>query len=284
MIGQNLLTFSRMQSAKTCLKKHFYAYELGIRQERESTPIRIGTQYHLGLRLRGEGKSVDESIDGALAAYEQVPEWADHLEWLEEREIVKQLLSAHFHFYRDDELEIIKTETSFDLPIVNPETNQPSRTFRLAGQIDKIVKLPDGRPAVLEYKTTGDSIGPESDYWPRLRLDTQISIYLYAARQMGYDCQTVIYDVCHKPGMRLLRATPEEKKKFTKEGKLYANLRESDENVNVFGVRLQEDILARRDFYFQRREIPRLESDLLEFQQELWDQGKLIRDCQINKR
>ena len=31
--GRNLLTHSRMVSAKTCLRKHYYAYELGLRRD-----------------------------------------------------------------------------------------------------------------------------------------------------------------------------------------------------------------------------------------------------------
>jgi hypothetical protein len=44
-----LLTSSRMACARACLRRHQYAYELGLRAVRESSPLRLGTAFHLGL-------------------------------------------------------------------------------------------------------------------------------------------------------------------------------------------------------------------------------------------
>jgi hypothetical protein len=40
----------------------------------------------------------------------------------------------------------------------------------------------------------------------------------------------------------------------------------------------------RPEFYFGRREVPRLEADIAEAQAEWWQQGKLLRDCQRSGR
>lgn len=258
-----LLTNSRMSCMKTCLRKAYYRYELGIGRDRDSQPLRMGQAVHVGLDVRGQGGSVDEAILKATTGYLLIPEWAEPEEWEVERQIVARLISGYYWRYENDEFQIVATEQAFELPLLNPETNSPTPNFRIAGVIDKIVELPDGRLAVLESKTTSDSLDSDSDYWPRLRLDQQISLYMLAARALGYDVQTVLYDVIRKPGIR---------------PKLVKGVRETSEE---FGDRLTEDIGTRPQFYFARREIARLEADLDEFRWELWQQQKLLRECQL---
>jgi len=151
-----------------------------------------------------------------------VPQWADATDWAVERETLKALLSGHFWRYGQDpaspdgqrrasDLAFEAVELSFDVPLVNPVTGALSRAFTLAGKIDGIVRLADGRLAVLEYKTAGEDIAPDADYWLRLRCDGQISLYVLAARALGYDVATVLYDVTRKRTIRLRKdETPEQ--------------------------------------------------------------------------
>lgn len=44
-----------------------------------------------------------------------------------------------------------------------------------------------------------------------------------------------------------------------------------------YGERLLEDIGERPDYYYQHREVPRLEDELVLFQAELWQQADLVR-------
>ena len=44
------------------------------------------------------------------------------------------------------------------------------------------------------------------------------------------------------------------------------------------------DIAERPDYYFQRREVPRLEDELAEFQLELWQQADQLRESQRRGR
>ncbi|MCK4343264.1 MAG: hypothetical protein KAY37_16240 [Phycisphaerae bacterium] len=72
-------------------------------------------------------------------------EWADDFGWRVECEVVRQLLTGHFWRYENDDVEIIDVERTFELPLVNPQTGRASRAFALAGKIDAIVRLADGR-------------------------------------------------------------------------------------------------------------------------------------------
>jgi RecB family exonuclease len=305
----NLLTNSRMSCARACLRRHQWSYELGVRPIREHDALRMGSVFHLGAELLqpafgmaatatpddpqpGSQQAEAEALNAiyqAVSQYERPAPWCQDAEgvyeWQVEGETVKALLLAYFFRYRGERITTLAAELAFDLPLVNPQTGHESRLWRLAGKIDRIVGLPDGRVAVLETKTTGQSLDDASDYWTRLRLDGQLSLYVYAARQLGYPVETVLYDVVRKPEIQPARATPPEKRKYRKDdGKLYAGQREQDETPAEFGVRLNQDILARPEFYFARKEIPRLDADLNEAQAEWWQQARLLRDCQIAGR
>jgi hypothetical protein len=56
------------------------------------------------------------------------------------------------------------------------------------------------------------------------------------------------------------------------------------ETPEMFGERLREDIAQRPEFYFARREVVRLEADLEEFRDELWQIQKAIRESQTRNR
>jgi len=277
--SRDVLTSTRLATLRRCSKQHYFRYELGLSRIRTSDALRLGAAFHRGLELRNKGFDPAAAMDGAVAGYEIVPEWADTFDWKVECEVVRQLLAAYFWRYENDDVEIIEVERTFELPLVNPSTGRTSRAFVLAGKIDAIARLADGRLVVLEYKTCGEDIGPDSDYWLRLRCEPQISQYVLAARALGYDVATVLYDVTRKPTIAPLRATPPDKRKYTKDGRLYAAQREHDETPEEFGARLLTDIGDRPDYYFQRREVPRLEDELAEFQAELWHQAKLLLEA-----
>lgn len=264
----NLLTHSRMVSFKTCPRKHHYEYIAGIRRDIDGAPLRMGSALHEGIDILKSGRSLDEACQVVYQNYANVPAWAttDEAieEWTVECEIVLRLVTAWQWRWQTDIIEVIATEQAFELPLINPATGAKSRTWNIAGKIDGIVRLADGRIAVMETKTTSDDLSPDSDFWRRLRMDQQISHYMLAARTLGYAVETVYYDVLRKPGIRpKLIGKGDDKHR---------------ETASEYGDRLSIDISERPDFYLARREIPRLDSDLEEFRSELWDIGKAISE------
>lgn len=298
------LTATRLATLRRCPRQHYYRYQLGLSRIRTSDALRLGAAFHRGLELHHAGVEEGEAIDQAAAGYAHVPDWADPLAWRVECEVVRQLLAGHFWRYGDDDIEILEVERTFEMPLVNPETGASSRTFVLAGKIDAIVRLADGRLAVLEYKTAGEDISPDSDYWLRLRCDPQISQYVLAARALGYDVATVLYDVTRKPtispsqipilddnGCKIVLDAAG-KRVFNQNGKPRQSadkakgwtLQTHVDTPEQYGVRLLTDIGDRPDYYFQRREVPRLDDDLSEFQAELWQQAKQLLDSRRQGR
>src|SRR5688572_7225321 len=50
-----LITHSRMEAFKTCRKKHWFAYELGIRPSDDARALRMGSAGHAGAEALGRG-------------------------------------------------------------------------------------------------------------------------------------------------------------------------------------------------------------------------------------
>ena len=256
-MNPTLLTSTALATFRACPRKYRNRYVLRLARARKATPLRFGGAFHLGLEMRQREGVLYDPIETATAGYDCRPDWADPVDWAVERETLRQLLAGHFWRYEQDNIEYVAVEQSFEVPLVNPGSGRRNRKFALAGKIDGIVRLADGRLAVLEFKTAGEDIDPSSEYWPRLRCDGQISMYVLAARALGYDVATVLYDVTRKPTIRLRKnETPQE-----------------------YSQRLFEDINARPDYYYQRREVPRLEDELAEFRCELWQQAQSIREA-----
>lgn len=181
-------------------------------------------------------------------------------------------------------VETIRVEAEFTTPLVNPETGAESRTWQLAGKLDVIARV-DGRLVYVEHKTSSEDIGPGSPYYARLRLDGQASNYFVGARALGYDVEAAIYDVLGKPGIKPLRATPVESRKYVaKTGALYANQRAEDETVDEFRARFRETLATDPERFYQRVEVVRLDKERDDAAFDMWATGQQIRESQRLKR
>lgn len=192
----------------------------------------------------------------------------------------------------------LAVEHEFHLPIINPNTTHKSKTFTQAGKYDGIVehsKQP-GSPYLLEHKTTSDDISdPNAIYWRRLAIDSQVSAYVLANWQDGTKVEGTLYDVIRKPGIRAKKLSKSERAHFVSGG-MYFGKRFDDsirstfaaeveiETPEMYAARLAHDCKERPDWYFARRIIPRLDHDVVEYAEELWDVATEIRTARQTKR
>jgi hypothetical protein len=301
---KQLLTHSRMATHKSCRKQDWFAYELGIRKEVDAKALRMGSAGHSGLHALKRGLGLAAAMEQIEWCYGLCQDGLDTESWLLELETMRRLICGYEWRWSESGIEYIATEKAFQIPLQNPSTHHPSRCFNLAGKIDGIVKLEDGRIAVMEHKFISDSLDSDSSLWRRLRIDQQISLYVLAARQLGYDVESVLYDVVRKPAIQPCQVPDVDtdgnkivldstgSRVFTKQGKPRQTgdsakgytLQTRIETVSEFGHRLTEDIGKRPDFYFARVEIPRLDDTLDEFAHELWEVQQTIRECQRHNR
>lgn len=298
------VTHSQLATLRQCPHKHYLRYELGLARAVSANYLRLGQAFHLGLERYHRSREPETAIGEATQSYATVPPNVDPYEWDIERETVAQLLTGYFWRYANDDLEIVAVEQTFNIPLRNPATGKSSRTFNLAGKIDAIARLPDGRLAILEYKTAGEDISPDSNYWLRLRADAQISVYMLGALGSGWNVSTILYDVTRKPtiqprqnpmldsdGYKIVLDSQGERV-YTKQGKprqtgdaaLGYTLPTQPETPTEYGARLLADIGARPDYYYQRREVSRTEDDLLECQHELWQQSQQLIEIRRHGR
>lgn len=262
-----ILTHSRAACFRSCPRKAYIRYELGIRAEIEGEPLRIGSAFARAVEADAKGLDVSDAIDAGIPdAYE--------------RALVAAMFTSHKARWSGQDVEHVAAELPFQIPLRNPATGYPTPTWILGGKIDRIVRLSDGRLALMEYKTTSRDFAPGEDYWLALHMDMQLSIYLIAARELGYDIATILYDVTRRPGLRPLKATPIENRRYTKAGVLDARQRDRDETPEEYAARVAASIAENPDRHFARIEIARLDADLDVARAELWQQQLAYRAAQ----
>jgi hypothetical protein len=291
-----------MQSAKDCLKRHYLQYEykgVGLKPIRQSEPLRFGGNFHVGLDLLAKGMSAADVCDEIRARYAELPGWCqtdeDILEWQVECEKVMRLLLGYVWYWGYGQDEVVAAEQTFEIPLLNPQTGRPSTNWTLKGRIDSIVNI-DGRMMLMEHKTTSDPIDDDSDYWRKLRIDSQISLYMLGATESGYPVRGVLYDVIAKPRTSLrnplYQMLKADKDKLYNHGIYYGEqfdlhmvgdaIDAKKETVDMFGARLSASIAENPESFYVRKEIPRLESDIDELKRELWGIQKRLTFCKMN--
>jgi hypothetical protein len=271
-----LLTASRLRDARACQRLHKHRYFDGYIPLEDVGPLRFGRIFHTALEAWWSSPSYDKLNSGLLS----IPSEADPFE----AAIVRALLVGYHERWHRESLDVLAVEGEFRVPLINPGSGAPSRTWELGGKWDAIARDGNNRVLLVEHKTTSEDITPGSEYWKRLRLDGQISIYFEGARSSGFDVAACLYDVIRKPGIRPLKATPVESRQFKKDGTLYANQRIDDEAPDDFEARLTAAISEDPNRYYGRGEIVRLESEMDEAMYDVWTLGKQIQESRLAGR
>ena len=300
-----LLTNSMAACFKSCRQKCYWSYEMGWRPDVEKTPLRIGSMVHEGLDLHAKDVPTEQILEVIRNAYaEKIADDMTYNPYTKyklqiECETVLCLLAGYFKAWADSQIEIIESETNFNLPIINPDGNAMT-SMRQAGKRDRIGRLPDGRIALMETKTAGEDIGPDSDFRNILAINQQISMYINAAQAEGKQIETALYDCIRKPSIRpsavpltddegvivldaenkrVYKTTGDKGPRKTGDKTKGYTLQSRDMTPDEWCDKLKTDIEMRPEFYYQRFEVPRLQDDLDAFNTELWMIAKDISDC-----
>ena len=214
-----LVTNSRLRVFRRCKREHHYRYDLNMQAVRRSDAIRFGTLFHGGLESwwRAIKAMVPHPLDVALASLR-----SDQL--TSEGSISHYVLATAEELMRGydarwlseaRECEVLGVEAEFSAPMVNPDTKAPSRTYRIGGKLDNLIRV-ELLKFLMEHKTTTLDASPGSEYWRKLEIDGQISMYFDGSSALGHEVAGCIYDVAVRPLLKPLKATPEESRKYTK--------------------------------------------------------------------
>lgn len=272
-VKNNVLTASRMACILRCQRQHYWSFEVGLRKASTGKALWIGSAWHRAMEARWKKSSYAKALKLAIGSEGECDAYI--------AATVAALLAAYYRHYGNQELAGVKMliEKQFKFPIFG------SREFTAEGKIDRLGVKADARNILVEYKSTGESLLPDSGYWTRLRFNMQLLQYVTAAHQLGIDVHEVYYDVVRKPSIKPKKITDRDNKgrkvvidkngervwktsSVPQESASAAKnwtVREHVETPDEFSNRLYEDCLSRPDFYFSRKEVPIFDSDIQEF-------------------
>ncbi len=181
-----------------CPQREHYHYTMLLRPKQVQWALDVGSAFHVGMETWNKGGTEEEAVAATLARLDEIAERTEL--WGERDKLPVQKIRAEVMVRqavrRFPRYEPVVVEHEFDLPIKNPLTGRPSRTFRLAGKIDGIVRTPDGKYWLIEYKSTGQTL---EQFRLRYGLDSQISLYTLAAREaLGMEIEGSLVRVVFK--------------------------------------------------------------------------------------
>lgn len=313
---KHLLTASRLVKFQRCARAHHYRYELGVAPVQSAPALAFGTAIHAALEAfwrawmtDGYG-STESALDALLAC------GLDPLSLVKAQVMVSAYCARYMMLAARS--TVLAVEVEFSAPLVDPDSGVTSGRWLLAGKIDAIVRLPDGRVAIVEHKSSGRDASAGSDYRARLTLDAQVGIYFDGAEALGYAADLCLYDVLVKPSMEPALATPPEERKYTKPksracrecakkapapgphfdekaqvfcvdgqvqtdpgGVLYANLRDRDETAEEYAERLMAAVEADPDRYLVQAELVRTAEERDDCRR---DVAATVRAIELNRR
>lgn len=207
----------------------------------------------------------------------------------------RALLCGYHARWADAGYEIEGVEHLVESDLWNPETQRKSRSFSIAGKLDATLLL-DGRRIVMDHKTTSEDISdPNSPYWRQLAIEGQASHYMLLEWLNGRKADSAVWDVVRKPGISPKKLSKTEIEMVVI-GKTYSRQRVSDDSIaelqstgretlEMYEFRLAQDCISERpQWYFQRRPVPRLDSSLLEYAADLWDNSQEILHARRTER
>lgn len=283
-----IYTHSSSASFRACRRQYKIAYVDGIRAKRPAMALRLGTFVHLWLELywrarqagatdpaeaawRGVAASASKHPDAEYVAFDSFDEY--------EQARLRVMLLAYAAVWGRVECTVIAVEAKFTVPLIHPETREVSRRFQRAGKIDVILRLADGRIAVVEHKTSAADVSPGGDYRRKLTLDPQVSMYYAGALSLGFRPDVVIYDILKKFDERPLKATPPDKLRYvtdrkTKEKRLNAKQRLHEETPAEYAARLVKIAAKNPEACIERVELHRLPEERKRYALAVWQQAQ----------
>lgn len=205
--SKNVLTYSALNTFRNCPRKYKHRYIDCLRPRLKSEALSFGSIVHGAIELwyRSVGDSnrlwtVLEYVDN------QFPQRVGDETQLANWHFARAMITGYASRYSTEDFTIVEVEKSFVGEIRNPDTGRLSQTFVMAGKADAIVQCRDGM-YLLEHKTAASI---DASYLDKLWTDTQIALYSFYLRELGYPIIGVIYNVLLKSRLKQSRGETQE--------------------------------------------------------------------------
>ena len=232
------LTTSQVKCFKTCRKLYYFEYVEQLKPIETPKALEIGTLYHYGLELLLNGRRDDDVMC-------EVAERArNHAEALN---VDYDPLNTYIALAMIDAFDKGSNWRSWQIEAIEKRFEVTTGyAKRMIGKIDGII-TDNGKRYLIEHKTTSQWGKDGEAYLHNLLWDEQSTNYLYAYRRMledgvidGGPVSGIFYTIIEKPSIKPYSATPPEKRKYTKDGNLYAGQHEFDESPEEYARRVRE--------------------------------------------
>ena len=170
-------TNTSLSTARRCPREFYLRYMMQLERDgADREVLQVGQTWHKAFDFQHAGRD----------PYTAIALHAPSLLWVEK---LRRLYAAYHWYWSRQKIVQLEAEKKFEV-----QTNMG--VFR--GAIDGTVQLEDGRIGLIERKTTSMDLAAESDYWGKLRMDTQVGIYALALAQDRLP-DFILYDVVRKP-------------------------------------------------------------------------------------
>ena len=270
---KTLLTYSALNTFRNCPRKYKNRYLDNLRPRERAEALSFGSVIHTAIELWYRSSNTESRLRDVLAyvndAFEnRVVDPNLMVQW----HLAIAMIRGYAQRYATEDFEVVEVEKEFVGEIRNPDTGRQSQTFRIAGKVDGIVRCHDGL-YLLEHKTASTV---DASYLDKLWTDTQIALYCYYLRELGYPIVGVIYNVLLKSRLKQGKGETQEEYEVrhaelaakNKSGKSTAK-RQMPETDEEFQARLTE--WYSRPEAFHREFIYLSEDRLAMLQDEVWE-------------
>jgi RecB family exonuclease len=277
---KTLLTYSALNTFRNCPRKYKNRYLDNLRPRERAEALSFGSVVHTAIELWYRSSDADSRLRDVLAyiddAFEnRVVDSNQMVQW----HLATAMIRGYAERYATEEFEIVEVEKEFVGEIRNPDTGRQSQTFRIAGKVDGIVRCHDGL-YLLEHKTASTV---DASYLDKLWTDTQIALYCYYLRELGYPIVGVIYNVLLKSRLKQGKGETQEEYEVrhaelaakNKSGKSTAK-RQMPETDDEFQSRMTEwysrpDAFHREFIYLSEDRLAMLQDEVWEITQQYLD-------------
>ena len=270
---KTLLTYSALNTFRNCPRKYKNRYLDNLRPRERAEALSFGSVIHTAVELWYRSSNTESRLHDVLGyiddAFEnRVVDSNLMVQW----HLATAMIRGYAERYAIEDFEVVEVEKEFVGEIRNPDTGRQSQTFRIAGKVDGIVRCHDGL-YLLEHKTASTV---DASYLDKLWTDTQIALYCYYLRELGYPIVGVIYNVLLKSRLKQYKGETQEEYEVrhaelaakNKSGKSTAK-RQMPETDDEFQSRLAE--WYSRPEAFHREFIYLSEDRLAMLQDEVWE-------------
>lgn len=194
----------------------------------------------------------------------------------------RALMRGYDKKYRDAGYVTVEAEKVLHCPLVNPDSGAKSRTFNLGGKLD-VFALYGDQLTLIDHKTTSMDIeDADAPYWRQLVVEGQASHYGILGWANGRKFDATVWDAIRKPTISPKKLTKAERASVVANGEYFGRKISLDslnalqvderETPELYEARLTNDCSeVRPSYYFQRRPVPRVDFELLDYAKQLWD-------------